>query len=168
MLQQLHPFKVTTVFCTQVIRSSMCKIPWYLHISYQGICTSTSPDQSYHEGLYMSYRVYSWYIIMVLAPKNLGVSVAFSIGQKLPWCFCVTYHAYSTCVPHDTKYYVTFLWHAMCCVHPRGPRARRVYGFNNLFFFGKKVTIMFILQVIGYAVLILSCYLHKKYWGCFK
>ena len=32
----------------------------------------------------------------------------------------------------------------------------------------KKVTIMFILQVIGYAVLILSCYLHENYWGCFE
>ena len=32
----------------------------------------------------------------------------------------------------------------------------------------KKVTIMFILQVIGYAVLILSCYSQKKYRGCFE
>ena len=53
----------------------------------------------------------------------------------------------------------------MRSVHPRGPRARRVYVFNNLVSFDKKVTIMFILQVIGYAVLILSCYLHKIYQG---
>ena len=67
------PFKVITVFCTQVIRSSMCKIPWYLHISYQGMFTSTSPGQSYHVRLYMSYRVYTSYIITVLTPKNQGV-----------------------------------------------------------------------------------------------
>ena len=37
-----------------------------------------------------------------------------------------------------------------------------------IFSFGKKVIIMFILQVIGYAMLILSCYLHENYWGCFE
>ena len=66
MLQQLHPFKVTTVFYTQVRRFSMCKIPWYLHISYQGICTSTSPGQSYHGDCTWvtgsTVRILSWYL----------------------------------------------------------------------------------------------------------